>query len=208
MALVRVSDSRPLRIEVAHGDVVDFEVKRAVVLQPGCYQVLHDLLLAVDPDRATRQLLHVDAVRPLGRTQVNPAVVHALTLQPLADAGLDHQVDGVLFEQPGAHTLLEVVAVARLQDHRLDALAVEQVGEHQPGRPGTDDAYLGTHPTRLDWWWRSDGRGTQDLRPRLGDTYVVCARSRDAPAARLRAVQVDRTAPPEAAADLPAAEHH
>src|SRR3954451_24515002 len=63
-------------------------------------------------------------------------------------------------------------------------------------------------PTRLDWWWWADGRGTQDLRPRFGDTYVVCARSRDAPAARLRAVQVDRTAPPEAAADLPAAEHY
>jgi hypothetical protein len=28
---------------------------------------------------------------------------------------------------------------------------VEQVGEHQPGRAATDDAHVGTHPTRLDW---------------------------------------------------------
>ena len=41
------------------------------------------------------------------------------------------------------------VAVAAFEHHRLDALLVQQVGQQQPGRSGTDDRDLGTHDTSL-----------------------------------------------------------
>ena len=50
-----------------------------------------------------------------------------------------------LLEHAGAHALLDVLARARLEDDRLDALQVEQVGQQQPGRAGADDPDLGVH---------------------------------------------------------------
>ena len=50
-----------------------------------------------------------------------------------------------LLEHPGAHARLHVVARARLEHDRLDALPVEQVGQQQPGRTGPHDPDLCVH---------------------------------------------------------------
>ena len=42
-------------------------------------------------------------------------------LQPLADAGFDHQIDGALFEQPGPYALLNILAAAIFDDDGFDA---------------------------------------------------------------------------------------
>ena len=71
------------------------------------------------------------------------AVMHEpLALEALAHPHLLEQVDGPLLEHPGAHALLDVLAVARLEHHRLDPGAVEQLAEHEPGGTGSDDAHL------------------------------------------------------------------
>ena len=55
------------------------------------------------------------------------------------------QVDGALLQHAGPHALLDVLAGAAFEHDRLDALAGQEVGEHQPGRPGPDDGDLGPH---------------------------------------------------------------
>src|SRR4051812_42148110 len=55
------------------------------------------------------------------------------------------QVDCVLLEQPGAHALLDVRAIARLQHHALDPGLAQEQREGQAGRTGSDDAHLCLH---------------------------------------------------------------
>ena len=74
--------------------------------------------------------------------QFDPLVDQALALHALAHARLDHQVDRALLEHARADAPLDVLAAAGLEHHRLDALAVEQLAEHEARRPGADDAHL------------------------------------------------------------------
>ena len=74
------------------------------------------------------------------------AVVHEpLGVHARAEPDLVHQVHRRLLEHARAHALLHVLAVARLEDHRLDPPQLEQPAEHQPGGPASDDRHLGTH---------------------------------------------------------------
>ena len=77
--------------------------------------------------------------------QLEAVVDEALAVQALGDAGLVEQVDGRLLEHAGAHARLDVLARARLEHDRLDALQVQQVGQQQPGRAGPHDPDLGVH---------------------------------------------------------------
>ncbi len=65
-----------------------------------------------------------------------------LTLETFAHTGTDQHVTAALLEQAGPHPRLAVLAVTRLQHHRLDALQLEQPCERQPGRAGADDRDL------------------------------------------------------------------
>jgi len=80
--------------------------------------------------------------------QFDAVVDQALALQPLAHAGLHEQIHRALLEDAGAHAMLDVVAAPRFDDHRLDALPVQQVGKQQSRGTRTDDADLRTH---LHW---------------------------------------------------------
>ena len=63
------------------------------------------------------------------------------------EAGLVQQVDGRLLEHTRAHAMFGVVSAPGLDDNRLDALELQEVAKHQPGRPGTDDRHLCAHET-------------------------------------------------------------
>ena len=63
--------------------------------------------------------------------QLHTVVDEALTVQPLPHAALAQDVGRALFQDPGALPVLHVVAVAALQDHRIDPLQVQQVGQQQ-----------------------------------------------------------------------------
>ena len=66
-------------------------------------------------------------------------------MQPLAGAEFVHQLDGALLQHAGAHAALDVVAAARLQHHAIDAGAMQQQRQEQPGRTGADDPDLRAH---------------------------------------------------------------
>ncbi len=74
------------------------------------------------------------------------AVVHeSLALHPPAHARLHEQVHRALLENPGPDAMFDVVAAAGLDDHRLDALLVQEVREQEPRWSRTDDADLCAH---------------------------------------------------------------
>ncbi len=66
-------------------------------------------------------------------------------MQALADARFDEQIDGALFEQSRANSLLDVFPAARFDDDGFDSLQVEQMGEHQSRRARPDNADLRAH---------------------------------------------------------------
>ena len=112
-------------------------------------QLLHDLGggAFLDRDAPAGELRHVDVVGAAAVAKEHAGVLEPLTGEPLADAEVVHQVDGVLLEQAGADALVHVLARPGLEDHRLDALALQQERERQPRGPRTDDADLGSHVT-------------------------------------------------------------
>jgi hypothetical protein len=76
-------------------------------------------------------------------SNLDPVVHQALVAQPIAEAGRRHQIHGALFEHPRAHPLSDVLTAAPLDHDRIDAVALEEVRQHQAGRSRTDDRDLG-----------------------------------------------------------------
>ena len=79
--------------------------------------------------------------------QVDAPVHHPLAAESFADADRGHQVDGSLFEHARADALDHVVLAPVFENDGVDARTMEQMPEHQPGRPGSDDADLGAKRT-------------------------------------------------------------
>ena len=145
-ALVPEADGRALAREVVHAHVLDLEQERRAARDPRRDQVLDDLGLAVDDDAAAlREIAQRDAVAPARELQLDAVVDEALALHALAHARSRQQVDRALLEHPGADALLDVLAAARLEHDRVDALELQQAGEHETGRAGADDADLCPH---------------------------------------------------------------
>ena len=136
-------DRRRVRLEVVQRGVGDLVVHDLPALVGGGHQVLLHLGLPVDPHRASGQVHEVQMV-PLARPlEVDAAVLVTLALEALAEADLPQQVHGGLLEDAGPDPRRDVLLRPGLHDDRLDALAVEQVREQHPGRPGPDDGDLG-----------------------------------------------------------------
>ena len=122
------------------------EQDRAAARKPRRDQILHHLLLAVDrDDLARRQHRQIDVDDAAAEADVEPRVGHALAMQPLAGAEFVHQRDGALLQHAGAHAALDVVAAPRLQHDAVDAGAMQQQRQEQPGRTGADDPDLRAH---------------------------------------------------------------
>ena len=65
-----------------------------------------------------------------------------LAIHPLAEPHLAQERDGAGLEHAGANPLEYVRSRLPLQHDRVDAVAVENVGEQQASRAGTDDGDL------------------------------------------------------------------
>jgi hypothetical protein len=66
-----------------------------------------------------------------------------LTLEALSGARLGEEVDDALLDHAGSDARLDVLTAPVLENHRLDALALQEVAQREPGWPGADDAHLG-----------------------------------------------------------------
>src|SRR5205085_4321022 len=111
-------------------------------LEPCRDQILDDLRLPVDDDRAAGQLAQRDVVALAVELQVDAAVDDPLAVEPVGQADFAQQLHVPLLDHARAYPVLAVLATAALEDHGLDACTLEQPAERQPGRAGADDAHL------------------------------------------------------------------
>src|SRR6476646_1305666 len=86
--------------------------------------------------------------------QGDAPVLVAVGEDAVGDPRLDEQPDAVVLENPCAVGVLDRLDGAVVEHHGLDAREVEQVAQHEPGRPAADDRDLcaarrhETHPGR------------------------------------------------------------
>ena len=127
-------------------DVGDLEEQRQVGVEACADEVLHDLRLAVDHDRAAAgQLAERHAVPLSVELDLDAVVDEPLPSEAFADADVDEEVDRSLLEDAGPHPVLDVVAVSVLEHDRLDSFAMQQLGEREPRGPRAHDPDLRAH---------------------------------------------------------------
>ncbi len=175
MRVAAGGDERAVGVEVVQLGVGDLEADVDAVGQVRGDEVLHDLLLAVDEDRASGEVGEVDAMTPAGEAQFGAVVRHALGVHAAADARLAQRLGRPVFEHAGAHACLDVGARARFEHHRFDALQVQQPGEQESRRTRADDRHLGAHPLSL---LHPTCSMTTGLRPPVSVINSVCATAR------------------------------
>ena len=142
-------DPRRVGLDLVELHVGDLEPHILAAVEQRRDQVLDDLLLPVDRDVPAGERGHVDVVVVSVVAEVDARVLDALAVQALGDAEVAQQVHGVLLDQPGPDSLLDVLAVARLQHDAVDALALQQQGKREPRRTGADDTNLCSHGREL-----------------------------------------------------------
>ena len=123
----------------------------SAVREPSRDEVLNHLLLSIDRDPAAGQRPKIDPMLLAVEAQLDAVMEHAFPLHAVADAAVDQQIGRSLLEDSGANALFDIVPASALEDDRLDALAIQQVRQHQAGRSGADDPDLrrtgqGLHP--------------------------------------------------------------
>ena len=149
-ALVPEADARAVGVGVLDGQRLRLEQQRAALRELEGDEVLADLGLGVDHHGpAAGEGGEVDAVALPVEAQLDAVVAQPLAVHALPGAGRAQHVDRALLQDPGALALLDVGAVAALQDDRVDAGVVEQPGEEEAGGAGSDDADGGAHRASL-----------------------------------------------------------
>ena len=104
-------------------DIVGLKHDLSSICQSCGDQVLHELLLPVYRNRpATCQLIHIDTVALATELEVHAMVHKPLATYALTQADCIHQIDCTLFKDARADTTLEVLAVATLNNDRLNSL--------------------------------------------------------------------------------------
>jgi hypothetical protein len=130
--IVDEADTRPIGRQVVHPDVAGLKEEWQPARDARTDQILDDLRLAVNHDRASRQLAEPQAVTLDLELELDPAVREPLAFDRDADAELGEEVGVALLDHTGADPLLAVLAAARLDDDRLDPLGLEDPRQGQP----------------------------------------------------------------------------
>src|ERR1700719_2947388 len=105
------------------------------------------------------------------KAEDDPFVTKAFFHHPLADADLVHQIDRALFEHACPNDGFDIVTAVFFENHRLDALQVEDVRQQKACWSGTDNSDLS------DAWFVSTKKVTpRSMTPvlRRGRQLDVC----------------------------------
>src|SRR5262249_33226440 len=108
-------------------------------------QVLHDLLLPVNHDRATRQLLKIDPVPATCKVQKDALMKQTLLHHARADARIVQDLDALVLEYSSPHAVFDVVPALGLQDYGLYPVLMKEMSQQQTGRACPDDRNLCAH---------------------------------------------------------------
>ena len=103
-------------------DVARLEIKRLVITQSRRDQILNDLMLRIDPHRASaRQFLDVQSMWFAAESNIDGVVLQSFLLQTIADARVDHGIDGALFQHACPHAFLDILSGPVLDNNSVDA---------------------------------------------------------------------------------------
>jgi hypothetical protein len=146
----------PFRGQVPQADVGDPEEDGLALVDARLDQVADHLLLPIGDDGPAGEIGGRDPVAAAVETDLDALIDQALAPHPPAEAEVVQEGHGPVLEDAGPHPAHAIRPRAVLEDHRLDARMVEQVGEDEPRRPGSDDGDLGLHGqpscrTRAGW---------------------------------------------------------
>jgi hypothetical protein len=145
-AVFAIANLRERRIEIVYREIFNVENDVTARGEARLDEVLHYFLLRVHGDRAaTGQFSHVDAMPTPVESEPDAIVPQSLALEAIADAGIDQQVNGPLFENARSNALLDVLSAAAFENDRLNAREMQKMREHQAGGTGADNANLSSH---------------------------------------------------------------
>src|SRR5215469_9756529 len=161
LTAVLESNSQLMGFEIANRNIFNGIMDGTSARQTRRDQILHQLVLAVNRDRApARQFLEVDAMPATVEGEIDPAMFEPFALQPIAEASLDQQIDRALFQHTRAHTFNHVLACARFDNFRVDPFQVQQMSQKQTRGASADDPDLCSrshHSPRLITLWPAPG---------------------------------------------------
>ena len=141
-AVVPIADARMCRVDVVDAQARCLEQEHPAAALARRDQILDDLALPVDGDRAAAgELGEVDVMPRSAKRKVDAVVPQALR-QAIADAHRVHQVHRALLEDAGTDALDDVLARVALDDHRVDAGLVQQLTQNQARGARADDRDL------------------------------------------------------------------
>jgi hypothetical protein len=114
------------RFDAGEFDIIHLEVDRSAGSQPGIDQIFDHLTLTIDPDRpATGKVAQGNPVTVAVEAQLDAMVNQAFTPESVSKTGFTQQVNRALLENAGPDALLNVLAAARLQYNRINAIQVQ-----------------------------------------------------------------------------------
>ena len=124
-AIAFASDIGMVAFYVVQRRIGDVEPDFALRRQARRDQILDDLMLRIDGDRAAGQRGQIDAVTLTVERQLDAVMQRAFGLHALAEAGRDQDVHRVLFQHAGADSRFDIGARAGFQHHGFDALQMQ-----------------------------------------------------------------------------------
>jgi hypothetical protein len=146
-----VENARRVCIVTFHADRGRFIVNDASrLVDMRFHQVGGDLGLPIDHhDLAVRVPGKIDPFEPAVESNVDPFMDQALAIHALACFCLPQQICHALFDHPCPDATRHIFATATLQDHRVDALKVQQPRQQKPRGARTNNANLCSHVLNL-----------------------------------------------------------
>ena len=134
--------------EIANAYVFHIEKNLPSRCQSRLHQIFDHFVLRVNHDAAPAgKLFEIDMVRAPRKPQVHPVMNQPFPPHPLARADFLQQINRALLQHACAHAFFAIFPAASLDHHRLDALPMQQVREHQPRGSRSDNSYLCSHGT-------------------------------------------------------------
>src|SRR5580658_1262569 len=135
------SEARRLSLNIMDFDLAGIEEYLCASLDPGANQILDEFVLAIHGDAAAaREFVHIDAMAAAIEPKFDTAMNQAFAPHAFPEARFIEQIHRALFENARTEPFLDVFAGAGFDDNRVDAFEVQQVGEDEASRSGSDNA--------------------------------------------------------------------
>src|SRR5262249_14936979 len=113
---------RRIGVEVVDGDCVNLKVQGLACGQSSSNQVFDHLLLPVDHDSATGQLLKVQSMSATGEVEAEALVLQALFHHARTDAGPVKDIHALVLEDAGPYAFFHVVLALGFQHDAFDTM--------------------------------------------------------------------------------------